>query len=224
MAKLTRNEVVERAIVMLGKCAYTPWHEWANGFYAQTAAGIFDGETIQTSAGPKLTTDCSAYVAWCWGKSGRTSTEILMNGGYGTPIPQSKSTHVIEQDFPGIQPGDILVRRSGKHGHTAIYIGENKYAHASTSHWSSSKPFGMGVDIGNDFTHFISYDPSMSFDYDPDTEDPITKVNPPPVIIDPEVKPQGYNGDYSYIQSIKALNRRYIRNYKLCKYMRKGGL
>lgn len=224
MAKLTRNQVVERAIVMLGKCAYTPAGEWANGFKSANADGIFTGETINTSAGPKLTTDCSAYVAWCWGKSGRTSTLLLMQGTYGTPIKQSYATGIIEQDFPGIQPGDILVRRSGGHGHTAIYIGDNTYAHASTSHWGGDKPYGMGVDKGTAFTHFISYDPSMSFDYDPDTEDPIDKVNPPPVIIEPEVKPQGYNGDYTYIGHIKALNRRYIRNYKLCKYMRKGGL
>lgn len=224
MAKLTRNQVVERAIVMLGKCAYTPAREPANGFTSANADGIFTGETIPTSAGPKLTTDCSAYVAWCWGKSGRTSTWYLMQGTYGTPIKQTNATGIIEQDFPGIQPGDILVRYSGGHGHTGIYIGSNTYAHASTSHWGGSKPFGMGVDTGTDFTHMVSYDPSMSFDYDPDTEDPINKVNPPPVIIIPEVKPQGYNGDYSYIARIKCMNRRYIRNYKLCKYMRKGGL
>jgi hypothetical protein len=224
LAKLTRNQIVERAIVMLGKCAYTPAGKPANGFTSANADGIFTGETIPTSAGPKLTTDCSAYVAWCWGKSGRTSTADLVAGAYGTPIRKTGSTGIIEKDYPGIQPGDILVRRSGGSGHTAIYIGSNTYAHASTSHWNTSKPFGVGVDTGSDFTYYISYDPSMSFDYDPDTEDPINKVNPPPVIIVPEANPYGYNGDYKYIGTIKAMNRRYIRNYKKCKYMRKGGL
>ena len=70
---------------------------------------------------------------------------------------------------------------------------------------------------------YVKYDNDNSFDYDPDTEDPVTKPNPEWEHV-PEEYPTWANGDLDRNANLKAMNKRYIRNYKLCKYMRKGGL
>lgn len=211
MAKLTREEVVQRAYYAYPLCCYV-----------YGTAGMFTGYQIDTKYGKKYPMDCSAFVAWCWGWSRRTDTGTLWGSSMTVKVRASGAT--IEEAFPGITPGDALIRRAGETGHTGIYVGNNTYIHASTSEWYKLPPCGVGISTGpRTFMGYVKYDNDSSFDYDPDTENPVTKPNPEWDHV-PETPPTYMNGDLDYNANVKALNKRYIRNYKLCKYMRKGGL
>lgn len=211
MAKLTRNDVVARAYNIYPQCAYV-----------KEGNGLFTGAKVQTSEGLKYTTDCSAFVAWCWGWSKRTDTGSLWNSSMCVKVKQSGQT--IEDAFPGIIAGDALIRRSGDTGHTGIYVGNNTYIHAATSLWYKLPPCGVGIVHGvGTFMGYVKFDNTSSFDYDPAEEDPVTKPNPEWTHV-PEQSPTYMNGDLDYNAYVRYLNRRYIRNYKRCKFMRKGGL
>ena len=211
MAKLTREEVVQRAYYAYPLCCYV-----------YGTAGMFTGYQIDTKYGKKYPMDCSAFVAWCWGWSKRTTTADLWASSMCVRGVQAGAT--IEEAFPGITPGDALIRRKTTTGHTGIYVGNNTFIHASTSDWASLPPCGVGLGYGvRTWMGYVKYDNDNSFDYDPDTEDPVTKPNPEWEHV-PEEYPTWANGDLDRNANLKAVNKRYIRNYKLCKYMRKGGL
>lgn len=211
MAKLTREEVVQRAYYAYPLCCYV-----------YDTAGMFTGYQIDTKYGKKYPMDCSAFVAWCWGWSKRTTTADLWASSMCVRGVQAGAT--IEEAFPGITPGDALIRRKTTTGHTGIYVGNNTFIHASTSDWASLPPCGVGLGYGvRTWMGYVKYDNDNSFDYDPDTEDPVTKPNPEWEHV-PEEYPTWANGDLDRNANLKAMNKRYIRNYKLCKYMRKGGL
>lgn len=211
MAKLTREEVVQRAYYAYPLCCYV-----------YDTAGMFTGYQIDTKYGKKYPMDCSAFVAWCWGWSKRTTTADLWASSMCVRGVQAGAT--IEEAFPGITPGDALIKRKTTTGHTGIYVGNNTFIHASTSDWASLPPCGVGLGYGvRTWMGYVKYDNDNSFDYDPDTEDPVTKPNPEWEHV-PEEYPTWANGDLDRNANLKAMNKRYIRNYKLCKYMRKGGL
>lgn len=214
MAKLTREEVVQRAMSVISECSY---EYGANDLRNYPSGKRSDGFWH---------TDCSAYAGWCWGSSARMTSATFIASSNFRRVRQAGST--IEECYPGITAGDALVRSAGyaghSSGHVAIYIGNNTIVHCSGS---KSLPHGCGYAKGatalmGDYIGYVSYDPSTSFDYDPDIEDPITKPQVPPVDNGQEPSPPFMNGQYDDAKNMYLLQRRYIRNYKLCKFMRHG--
>ena len=160
MAKLNRAQVVERAYSWYRRCGYQ-WGGWV--------------ANMVTVAGTDLiATDCSGWTSWCWNTPTRhTSGSWSPTGYFGGDNYRRRSAftgRTIEEDYVGIQPGDVLWRD----GHVGLYVGNNTIIQASTAKWANTN-VGNGFNIGPDFQFdgFCSFDGSFSADYDPDEDNPI---------------------------------------------------
>ena len=116
--QVTSADVVARARNIWDKCGYV-WGGFP-GTQSQAALGA-NGKSYLTGAkGTPYATDCSGFVAWCWGFHQRMfSTHDMRFGSRWKFTKKVSSTGIIEQDMPGIIPGDALVRNNGS---ASIYL------------------------------------------------------------------------------------------------------
>ena len=75
---------------------------------------------------PSSGIDCSGFVDWAYWTA--TGSDPKFGGTYD--MVSNQSTWFENVSYEEMKPGDIVVRRSGGGGHTAIYLGNNKYVHA----------------------------------------------------------------------------------------------
>jgi len=228
--QVTSADVVARAINIWDKCGYV-WGGFP-GTQSQAALGA-NGKSYLTGAkGTPYATDCSGFVAWCWGFHQRMfSTHDMRFSSRWKFTKKVASTGIIEQDMPGIIPGDALVRNNGSAGHTAIYMGNNTYWDANTSWWAKSPPHGMGKHKGTGtFEGFCPFDGRNVPEYDANKTDIVTDnvsngqqgeyPNPP---FPGQTNDQLPHNDISDNQDLMAaiIRGQYIRRYSLCKHLRR---
>ncbi len=99
---------------------------------------------------PSSGIDCSAFVNWSYW------TGLGSNPSFGSTesIFNNSGNWFNSESFDSMKPGDIGVRRSNGSGHTAIYLGNNRWVHAS------SAKTGIKVSVyntKNQFSRFYSY-------------------------------------------------------------------
>ena len=96
---------------------------------------------------PSTGIDCSGFVNWAYW----TATGSNPNLGGTSGIYSNSSNKLSQVTYNTMLPGDIGVRRSGGEGHTAIYLGNNKWVHAS------SRKTGIKVSSNNSFGRFYAF-------------------------------------------------------------------
>ncbi|MCR5483097.1 MAG: C40 family peptidase [Bacilli bacterium] len=99
---------------------------------------------------PSTGIDCSNFVNWAYW------TGLGTNPGFGTTanIFNNSGGWFNQVSFDGMKPGDVGVRRANGEGHTAIFLGNNRWVHAS------SAKTGIKVSVYNTqnvFMRFYSY-------------------------------------------------------------------
>lgn len=168
MAKLTRTEVVGRALAIFDSLGYV-WGAWPG---TRPTQYCYFNEATQIGVigqGNLIATDCSGFTSWCWGLDYKRGSWSWSAGGeFGSVNYRSRvasDVQTYETLFPGIQPGDVLWRE----GHVALYIGNNRIMEASTGKWKAT-PNGKGTRTSStnfNFQGFTSYDGSFSSDIPP---------------------------------------------------------
>lgn len=137
------------------------------------------------SDGLYIPADCSCFTSSAWYLSEcHRSWSWARDGAFGGSNYRARSayTGVIENDFIGIQNGDVL----WKERHVGLYVGNNTTLQLKQSNWAKT-PNGHGGGIfrgSEDFQGFCSFDGSFSQDYDPDDPD-----------FDPETDDTGSGGE-----------------------------
>lgn len=238
MAKLTRSEIVSRALIAYDKAGY-----WFGGDYLTKSGTVrhvkyvgYDangkglgyncyGEAYPVipcpaSESPYIACDCAAFTGWCWGvDSGEVWSGDFHTGRFASNY---------RKGFAGIQIGDVL----HKDGHVALYCGSyilelatgswfetgSKWAQYRNNHGGRRCP----VERMYDFTGYCSYDSTYSTDYDPDEEEPEYFVNDgsayegnnPNNPNKMDFSPNGVS------DTIYVLNHQYTRRYSLMKHYR----
>lgn len=96
---------------------------------------------------PSSGIDCSGFVNWAYWTA--TGSNPDLGGTYG--IYNNSSNKLSQVSYGTMLPGDIGVRRSGGEGHTAIYLGNNKWVHAS------SRKTGIKVSSNNSFGRYYAF-------------------------------------------------------------------
>lgn len=209
MSKLTREEVVARALDIFPKCGYI-WGAWP-GQVPTVYCHYSDTEKAGVSgSGSYIATDCSGFTSWCWGLDyKRGSWSWSVGGEYGGNYRSrvESATLSYESLFPGIQPGDVLWRS----GHVALYIGNNEIMEASTQKWAAT-PTGRGMrrtDSNFNFSGFVSFDGSFSADFPPNV--PVIDGNISDGQKGPDPAPTDLSSDDLYIRFYDV---QYTRKYE----------
>lgn len=135
---------------------------------------------VLISSGDYIACDCSGFTSCCWNTNGKKGSAAWSYNGEFARNYRAKSgnTGIIEQDFVGIQEGDVLWRgqwdSDGSYsGHVGLYVGNNTTLQLSQSNWPETpNKHGGGIFTGSqNFLGFCSYDGTFSAYYDPDDED-----------------------------------------------------
>lgn len=219
MAKVTRDDVVERAFNIFDKCGYI-WGAWPGTKptqYCQYNAA--QGKGVIASSG-YIATDCSGFTSWAWAldyKRGSWSWgpdgEFSSGGKYRARA--NTQTQTYEALFPGIQKGDVLWRS----GHVALYIGNNEIMEASTGKWLAT-PTGRGMrrtSTNFNFSGFCTFDGTFSVDYNPGNID-INTDNVSDGVLGPNPAPTDMSSDDLYI---RFHDRQYLKRYSMFKEWRR---
>lgn len=228
--EVTSADVLARAEYIFPLCGYY----WGGNPATESQCALGNnGESYLTGRkGTPYAADCSGFVSWCWGFHTRAfNTHDMKYESRWMFTPKIASTGIIEQDMPSIKPGDALVRNNGKSGHTAIYIGNNTYLHASTSKWRNKPPTGMGRDKGTGtFEGFCPFDGRRVPEYDANKTDIVTDnvsdgtqgeyPNPPfPNQTDDQLPHNDISADQDLMAAI--IRGQYTKKYSLCKHLRR---
>lgn len=168
---------------------------------------------VLTPSGEYIACDCSGFTSCCWNTEGKYGSSAWTTGGkFGSNYrPKTGNTGIIEQDFPGIQEGDVL----WKYKHVGLYVGNNTTLQLSQSNWPRTpNGHGGGIFTGSqEFEGYVSYDGTFSADYDPDDED-----------FDPDYDISGDNSGHNQqyppaetqdgSQTVIMLSNQYTKRYK----------
>lgn len=223
---LTRDEVVARALNIFPDCYYV-WGGYPNHVtYCESKGGLY-----HATGRPS---DCSGFCSWAWGLGSHYHSSTWSQPGlFGRNyVRRARNTGSLSERFPGISPGDVLVRWQGSpssdnyQGHVALYIGNNQLAECYTGHWENSiNRHGTRISSESfNFMGYTRYEEAFSGTYDDEEEDPITfgftaggQTVPSGPANNPF--PDGSPGDISDWESMNQWQ--YVRRYQLCKYMRR---
>ena len=241
MAKLTRDEIVARALVAYEKAGY-----WYGGNYLTNQGKIkyvkyvgYDSSgkgkgydcygraypviPCDPSESPYIACDCAAFTGWCWGVD---SASV-----YSEDFHSQQFAKNFRLGLSGIQAGDVL----WKEGHVALYCGSYIlelatglwYETTKNSRWADYKNGHGGrrcpIERMYDFAGYCSYDETYSTDYDPDaytsedfpTNGTAYQGDNPRNPNKQDFSPMGMN-DYFW-----AINHQYTRRYSLMKHYRR---
>ena len=88
--------------------------------------------------------DCSGFVNWSYW------TGLGSNPSFGgtANLASNYSTWFNKITYDQMKPGDVVVRRSGSEGHTAIYLGNDKYVHAK------GRKYGIVVSTNTNHSYY----------------------------------------------------------------------
>lgn len=205
MATISRDEIVQRALDMFDKCGYI-WGGYPGDehhcYLGDDGNGV-EGEPEEGE--PLISTDCSGYVSWAWNLGYHANSSYWSEAGaFGGENYHKREayTGIIEQDFPGIQPGDVL----WKNGHVVIYIGDNTTLEASTQRWTNTETqTGMVKRTGSrgDMLGYCSYPDGTGT---PEGENDPSKHK--------------WEDDDGYYVTDLWLEERYTRRYELMRHWR----
>lgn len=171
----TREHVVNRALSTLDWFGYYMTKDRSDGGTAMYNIRYVHWNSATNSpelgSGTLIASDCSAYASWTWNLPERETTATLYDMFKSRLVAKVANTGNAETDFPGINIGDLLIRRGS---HVAVYIGAQQTAEMHTSNWpKSGNGQGGSVrrwDAYSNYTHYIPFDNEYSKDYD--DEDP----------------------------------------------------
>ena len=127
-----------------------------------------------SDTGQYYAADCSGWTSWCWNLTYKRGSSAWGPNGEFSNLYRARTGFTgqyYEQDFAGIQPGDVLWRS----GHVVIYMGNNTIYNVSTQNWAST-PTKSGCIIqtnGFNYDGYCSFDNTWSADYDPEDQNPV---------------------------------------------------
>ncbi len=180
--------------------------------------------------------DCSGFISWAWGLGSHyNSSTWNMSGLFGAAYEnRNPNGSTISEVFPGIQPGDVLVRWQGSQsagtyqGHVALYIGNNQLAELYTGRWRRTENnHGSRITSTNlNFMGYTKYSESFSGTYDDEEDDWLTFgfTGGGSVPSGPQNAPfpDGSPGDISDAEAMFYGNWQYTKKYSLMKAYRRG--
>lgn len=232
----SRDQVVQRAVDYFDKIAYI----WGGFPGTNTQCWCMNDGTTQTSSsghqgvnsGPYIASDCSGYTSWCWFMKSHNTT------GYWIPrrINRVKNGNTFEESFPGIQPGDVVVRdhwhvnpvtnyNYGSTGHVGIFVGNNTVLHCSTSNWQrTTSKHGMSRTIGTPatcagYSGYVKWDDTEGTPYDPDDiDDPVNGWNNTDGLPGQTTTPDEFMDSGGFLPYV--FQSQYIKRYKKMKHYR----
>lgn len=203
----SREQVVARAVEYFDKCCYS-WGGFPGTNTKQYCIRLPSGGADTTGnpncppatqenivSGPWIGSDCSGYTSWCWYMRSHVGTRYWIGTvGMNRYRVRTVIGNTFEESFPGIQPGDCLIREIGyrnpltgnkyKTGHIVLYVGNNTILGCSQRDWSAtSSKHGMHRQTGNKsviagYQGFTIWDNSEGVPYDPDEiDDPVGNWN-----------------------------------------------
>lgn len=235
MAKLTRDEIISRALIAYDKAGYYYGGDYlysgSDGVHvkfvgfdeAGKGKGVgYDGRDYPVtpcpaSESPYIACDCAAFTGWCWGVNPAEvwSGDFYTGGRFGDNY---------RSGLEGIQKGDVLYTD----GHVALYCGDytlelsnGNWPNTDNGHGGNRRKSSERAPM---FWGYCSYDQSYSSDYDEETQSPDDFVS------DGTAYQGGnphnpYTTDFSpsggYDSYWSAFNRQYTKRYILMKPYRR---
>lgn len=234
-----RSQVVQRAVDYFDRIAYI----WGGFPGTNTRCWCMNDNTTQTSpdghggvnSGPYIASDCSGYVSWCWFKRSHVGTGYWISS-VGRYHPRATNGNTFEESFPGIQPGDAVIRERyyvnpvtgypyNSSGHIGIYVGNNTILHCSSNHWQgTTSKHGMSRTQGDKsvcagYQGYTSWDDTEGTPYDPDdVDDPVNDWNNTDGLPGEPTTPNKFMDSGAFLPWV--YNQQYIKKYKKMKHYR----